>query len=307
MPTSLIARALLALSCTALGCADHPRGGVPPVAPSRPAASAPAPAHAAARPAPGFLGVVEAPSTADLASQLDSRLLRVHVRAGDHVRRGDVIAELDALSARRELAMAEAALLAANADLARANLELAEAGERATRRAAQVDLPSGASVGTVSDEERAGAAYQQKLARVKVESARAAVLDKRARIDQLRQLAEEGAVRAPFDGIVAQRYVDPGGIVHKGAPIVRVIETARLRVCFAVPESAASRVTVGQKVRIDTAEQHLTGQVEKVAPEIDAAARMVFAEASIDDAPATSVRSGEVARVQLVAQEHASR
>jgi len=133
--------------------------------PSEPTAAAASSSESAS-----LLGVVLAPATVDLASQLESRLVRVYVRAGDSVAKDQVIARLDDRAAKKELKMAEAALLSAKADLQRSELELSEAGEKMQRRAANVELPSGGTVGTVSEEERSDASYKEKLARVKLDA-----------------------------------------------------------------------------------------------------------------------------------------
>jgi RND family efflux transporter MFP subunit len=245
----------------------------------------------------------------DLASQLEARLKLLRVRPGDRVAEGEVIAQLDTHAARKELAMAKAAVLAAKAEAQRAELELQQATERRERRAATVDLPSGATVATVSEEDRSNAAYQEKLAAARLEAAKAAVIDRQAHADELRTLAEEGAVRAPFDAIVAQRYLDEGTIVRKGTPLVRLIESSALRVRFAVPEDDVHAIEVGVPLRVRVDKLDLNGKVEKVAPEIDAAARMIFVDASLDvpvkDKP--HVRSGQVARVFVAKAEQAQR
>jgi multidrug efflux pump subunit AcrA (membrane-fusion protein) len=284
----------------ASGCVRHRAEVASPPARVR---SAPDVLETAAAPEPAgeFLGVVLAPSTVDLSSQLESRVVSVSARAGDRVTKDQVIAQLDTRAARKEVTMAHAAVLAATAELHRSTLELAQAHERARRRESTVELPSGSNVGTVSDEERASSEYDEKLARVKLDTARAALLDKRAHADELRQLAAEGAVRAPFDGIVAHRYADAGTILRKGSPIIRLIGSSGLKVRFAVPEEQLATVEAGSKVRVRVDRVALSGSVEKIAPEVDAAARVVFVDASLVVPPAETehVRSGQIARVSV--------
>ena len=111
-------------------------------------------------------------------------------------------------------------------------------------------------MGTVSDEELSASRYQQKIAAVKVAAAEANVASKEAHLAQLRALLPEGAVRAPFDGTVTARYADVGALIHKGAPIVRMIESGELRVRFAIPEEEADALAVGDPVRIVAGELH---------------------------------------------------
>jgi RND family efflux transporter MFP subunit len=249
----------------------------------------------------GFLGIVVAPETVDLASQIEGRLKEIKVRPGDSVERDDVVARLDTLSARQELAMARADLAGARSDRDRARLELAQAQERERRREVMIQLPT-QTVGTVSDEERSTSRYQRELAAVRVAAADAAVASKESHLEQLRTLVAEGLVRAPFSGRVTSRYADVGTLLHKGAPIVRIIGTGELRVRFAIPEERASSVVVGMPLRIAISTATLSGAVEKVAPEIDAASRMVFAEASIAEDPRQPLRSGQIAHVFIAPQ-----
>jgi RND family efflux transporter MFP subunit len=256
----------------------------------------PAPAAAtAARGDEGYLGIVVAPESVDLTSQLEARVVRIAVRPGDFVRRGDVVAQLDTRSARQELAMARAEVAAAETDRDRTAIELEQADERLRRRQAVIALPT-ETVGAVSDEEKSTARYQRDLAGVHVTAAEAAVAAKQARYRELRTLVDEGVVRAPFDGRVAVRYVDVGALIRRGTPLVRLIGAGELRVRFAVPEDAPP-LEAGTAVRVVVGKATFAGTVQKVAPEIDAAARMIFAEAALDDARAPRLRSGAVAHV----------
>lgn len=246
----------------------------------------------------GFLGMIIAPETVDITSQLEGRLKGINVRAGDRVTRGAILANLDTRSASQDLAVAIAELAAANTERERTKLELSQADERFARRQSVVELPS-QTVRTVSDEELSASRYQQQIAAVKLAAAVANVASKAAHLAQLRTLLAEGAVRAPFDGTVATRYADIGSLIHKGSPIVRMIESGQLRVRFAIPEEQADSVATGDRLRIDAGDLTLAGVVEKVNPEIEAASRMVFAEASLDVPPQARnrIRSGQVARV----------
>ena len=246
----------------------------------------------------GFLGIVVAPETVDVTSVLEARLKQIELRPGDRVERGAVLATLDTRTARHELAIAAAELAAADTQREQAKLELAQSTERVERRQAVVELPT-QTVRTVSDEELSSSRYQKQIAAVKVAAAVANVSSKAAHLAVLRTLLEEGTVRAPFDGTIATRYADVGSLIHKGAPIVRIIEDGQLRVRFAIPEEDADAVASGDPVRINVGGVALDGVVEKVNSEIESASRMVFAEASID-VPAASrhrIRSGGVARV----------
>lgn len=272
----------------ATGCRRSPASAATPVAMASPPSpkSTDSPTVVADE---GFLGLIIAPETVDVTSQLEGRLTGIGVRAGDRVVEGAILAKLDTRSARHELSIAAAELATAVTERDRSKLELAQAEEHLARRQSVVELPSG-TVSTVSDEELSASRYSQKIAAVKVAAATANVSSKAAHLAQLRQLLAEGAVRAPFGGTVAMRYADVGSLIKKGAPIVRLIEDGELRVRFAIPEEQADVLAGGDRVRIDAGELALAGVVEKINPEVDVAARMIFAEASIEVPPAQRSR-----------------
>ena len=60
-------------------------------------------------------------------------------------------------------------------------------------------------------------------------------------------LSDRAVVRAPFAGVVAQRFHNPGDLVEAAAsdPVLKVINPSQLQVVAAVPASELSRVVVG--------------------------------------------------------------
>src|SRR5262245_58426252 len=153
---------------------------------------------------PGFVGVVLAQETVEVMAKSPGRIQQMNVRLGDHVRRDDRLVVLDSAPIRHELAMAQAGLAAAEGDAEKAEFEAREAHERLTRREPLVE----GGVRAISSEELQSARYADKMAASRLKTARAAVIEKRAHVKQLEALVGETQIRAPFDGIVAARYVD---------------------------------------------------------------------------------------------------
>jgi RND family efflux transporter MFP subunit len=259
----------------------------------------PSPTAAPSLPTPeSFVGVILSHLSADVAPRFEGRLRDVRVRLGDRVGVGQVLAELDAPSLRFELRAAEAALAVAGVDEVRTKVELAEAQERLGQR------QSLASESLVTGEELSASRYQERLAATKLESSRAQAAERLAQVERLRKDNADAQIVAPFDGIIAARYADPGGTVRPATPVVRLVSTRDLFVRFAVPEGRAGAVAVGGAVRVRTGEGRpgLEGSVERVAPEIDAASRMVFVEARLASPEAEApLLVGEMARVSMAA------
>ncbi|RKH42938.1 efflux RND transporter periplasmic adaptor subunit [Corallococcus sp. AB050B] len=280
----------------------------PPLAPV-PAAQANAPGAPRARPGsappPSFLGVLVAAESVDLTAALEGRIESIRVRLGDRVHRGDVIATLDSQALQRELAVAEAELLAARAEEEVATHAWKEAGERLQRRVGPEQLRTGA----ISEEELATARYQERMASARLNGARAQVLQREAQAKQARQRLSEASVLAPFDGLVASRYVDSGARVSPGRPIVHLLRSDGYTVRFAIPERQAPSVAVGQPARVEVPDHGvvLTGRVLGLGPEVDVAARTVFGLAALEEPLAPSIPSGTVVRVRVLHEPAALR
>ena len=264
-----------------LPAADGPLAATATTATKAPTATrADAPASAADAPAPtidddvgaddataaGFLGVVLAGQTVELGPRADARVEQVFVKPGDPVRRGTRIAQMDVRALRADLALARATLANARRRLAR-----------------RVPLANG----VISPEE--------------LGDARAQVIERQTRVRQIREAIADASIPAPFDGQVAQRYVDPGGMAGPNRPVVRLLSGDDVRVRFAIPEQRLGEVAVGSGVRVQVRglDVPLAGVVESVAPEVDAAARMIFAAARLEVPVrlAARVSSGMIARV----------
>jgi RND family efflux transporter MFP subunit len=233
--------ALPALSALSVAC------GRTLAAPAAPAAPAPAEAAAAvpvrARPVErGALAVpVRASGTVHpkderlLAFKVGGLVARLHVQAGDRVRRGQVLAELDATELEAGARQAHEGLEKAERDLARAR-----------SLAAQDVAP------------RAAADDAETAARVARAAAAAAEFNRRRAV-----------LVAPDDGWVDARTAEPGEVVAPGQPILRVSGRARgFVVRLSLPDRDVLGLRAGQRaeVRIDARpEAPIPGVVSEVA------------------------------------------
>jgi membrane fusion protein (multidrug efflux system)/multidrug efflux system membrane fusion protein len=248
------------------------------------------PARAPVAMSNGYLGVVLARTSSDIAPRFDGRLATVNVRVGDTVSQGSLLATIAVPTLAYELRVAEAELRSANLDVDRATTELSQATERAAREQ-RLDNEHLAPADDVR-----GAYYQSRLAKTHLSSALAAAAER------LQQDRDDTRIVAPFDGVVAARYAEPGTSVHALVPIVRLITTSDVIARFAVPQAEVGQLSIGCPVLIETTETHraLSGTVERIAAEVEAASHMIFVEAQVNvDAASNSVPSGELARVQL--------
>lgn len=241
----------------------------------------------------GFLGVVVTREAVDVAAETSGRIESVAVRVGDGVSRGDVLARLDTRELQQDLGMARSSLTAARAEVTRVRSQVQEAETRYRRRS---DLPD-----IFSKEELEAAKMEMETAAATLEAAEARVAEQQTQVEQLHSRLERAEIRAPFEGTVSLRYLDPGATVLAGSPVVRLLSTEELLVRFAVPPESVESLGLGDtvEVAIEDAEVRSPATVLHISPEIDGPSRMVFVEARLDvpEDVLGRVRPGLVARV----------
>jgi RND family efflux transporter MFP subunit len=104
----------------------------------------------------------------------------------------------------------------------------------------------------------------------------------RARVDLARKSAADTVVRAPFNGIVAERLVSTGDYVSRGMKVATVVRIDPVRVELTVPEQYLSQVKAGQAVRLSVDAypgEIFTARVRFVSPALKADQRALTVEA----------------------------
>jgi len=211
---------------------------------------------------PGTLqGAVQAPIAARAAGYVKSWSKDI----GSRVRKGDVLAELEAPELDQQVSQAVAARAQTASTLALADSTVARwEALRKKDVVSQQDL----------DERRAG-----------VVQARANLAAADANLQRLRQLEDFKRVTAPFAGIITKRNIDVGDLIDtSGRALFLLSQTDPLRVYVNVPQSYANLIKVGQAVNITQAElrgQVFKGQVTRTAASIDTATRTMQIEVSL--------------------------
>jgi RND family efflux transporter MFP subunit len=191
-------------------------------------------------------GIAQPVRQATLATKLTGSVTSVLIQAGARVRSGQLLARIDErdLAARRS----QAAASVAEAEAVRADAETQARRMRALfadSAAAQAQLDA-AETGLARAE--AGA-----------QAARAAARE----LDATRAYAE---IRAPFDGVVTRRFVDPGAFVAPGTPILAVEDASRLRISVTVSPEAAAGLVPGRRLEATIEGRPTTAAVEGVMP-----------------------------------------
>jgi RND family efflux transporter MFP subunit len=240
------------------------------------------------------VGTVRAAQTSILASQTIGNIREVRAHEGDRVQRGEVLAVIDDSQAQAALDRATAADDAAKQQLLAADSDLTLAESTLKR---YQNLYERKSVSPQEyDEIRTryqGALAHRDMARADEAQAKAALAQARTALDDTR-------IRAPFDGMVTEKRVDPGTLASAGLPIFTVEDTHRYRLEATVNETDLAYVEIGQSTRVvidalGSAERK--GVVGQIVPAADPGSRSFLVR--IDLAADARLRSGLFGRAQF--------
>jgi len=209
----------------------------------------------------GIPGEVRAWNQATLYSKVAGYVRDVLVDKGTRVKKGQLLARLESPETDQQV-------LGARADL---QLKLVQA-ERARKLRPQ------------------GFIAQQDL-----DNAESALSVSRATLQQLRALQGYEQVRAPFDGVLTARYVDPGALVAAGTssnqsvqPLFDVADTRTVRVQVYVGQDDAADIRPGVPVSIalpDDPGHPIEAKVTRTSQGIDARTRTMLVEVDVPNDP----------------------
>ena len=196
-------------------------------------------------------------------------LLKWYRDIGSHVKKGELLAEIDTPEVDQELNQARAAR-----QQIMAQMDLAKIGADRWGRLLQSHSVSAQE----SDQQASG--YVQ---------AQANFAAAEANVARLEQLEGFKKVCAPFAGVITRRNVDPGALINSGSstPGRQLFDLAKvdpLRVYTSVPQSYSQFIKVGAKAVITLQEfpgRKFAGTVARTAEAIDPATRTLLTEVDL--------------------------
>lgn len=227
-----------------------------------------------------YPGEIHARQESALSFQVAGRLIKRHVDAGDRVRRGQVLAELDVADYALQLQAAQAQLAAAQAEMKRSGDDLAR-----YRALAEQQLVS-----------RSTLTAQQTA----FDAASAQVRSAQAQRDVMANQAGYAQLRAPADGVIASRQAEAGQVLAAGQSVMTLAADNGREVVIALPESGIADYAVGQPATVtlwNAPDTRLAGTIREIAAAADPQARTYAARVAIDGAAAVTL--GQSARVHL--------
>lgn len=246
-------------------------------------------------------GTLVAQEQADVASEIAGRIVSTPVERGTLVSAGAALVQIAETEVRAQAdeAGANAAQIEARLGLAgsgafeidsvpevanaRASSELAQAEFDRARMLVERKLLAQAEF----DRSRAQADVarrQYDIARNSAEQQYQSLIAARARMTMARKALADAVVRAPFEGIVDQRFVSVGDYVVRGTKVASVMRTTPLRVELTVPGQYISTIAAGRSVSLEVDAypgRTFTGRIRYVSPGVQADSRALIIEAVV--------------------------
>jgi multidrug efflux pump subunit AcrA (membrane-fusion protein) len=163
------------------------------------------------------------------------------------------------------------------------------------------------------------------VARQDVDIANGKYEEAKASADELLALDGYTRITAPFDGVVTERFVDPGALVHAGgqqsvsapmqgparpggsaAPVVSIARLDKLRIYIYVPQDEVDTIYRGMSATISVQGMpgtRYTGTVARFAHSLDLSTRTMLTEVDLEN-PRWTLYPGMYANVTLLLQNH---
>ena len=237
-------------------------------------------------------GRLEAWSEAPVYARTNGYLRRWYADIGDHVRSGQLLAEIDTPDVDQQLGAARAALATADANSSLAGIT-ARRWDRliATHAVSQQEV----------DQRHGDLAAREAM-----------VNQAQADVARLQTLTDFKRIIAPFAGVITSRATDIGALIVAGdarsAPLFSVADTSRLRLYVNVPENYTTAVQPGLVAHFTVADQPdraFDAELVSTASAVDARSGAMLVQLRFDNS-AGLVRPGAYAQVSLATRPSAT-
>ena len=266
--SSALALSVLAISAAACGRKSDSASAAPTVVLVGPEAITVASVGVLAT-GPALSGTLVAERTAAIRAEVAGQVMVTLHEPGDRVSAGTALARID------DRAIADA-WLSARSGVTQAELA-ADIGARELDRALKLNAAGAIADRDVENARRANLGAQAQLE------------DARARLAQAQKQKDATVVKAPYNGIVADRTVNAGDVVAPGAPLFTVVDPSTMRLEANIPASQLGAIRMGAPVTFSVTgypDRKFTGTISHIAPSADAQTRQVRVIARIPNAGA---------------------
>ncbi len=213
------------------------------------------------------VGTVRSRTQTTVAPQVTGQILAVRAEAGDHVKKDQVLANLDSREYTARLEQARSALFSAQAERELATMAY--------------DRFKGLF------EKKAVTLEQLESAEARRKQADAAVSVAEQKVEEAQTLLGYTTLHSPMDGVVADRLAEPGDIAYPGKALLVLHDPEDLRLEANVREGLISRIrsqmAQGREVEVNLSalERSVRGRITEIVPSADPVSRSFLVKVSL--------------------------
>jgi HlyD family secretion protein len=270
---------------------------------------------------------------ANVIPKISAPVRRILVNRGDHVRVGQLLAELevrDLAAAAEETKHQYEQTQAASQTLTGATVEEDRAKAESDVKSAQQALDTAqklydnrvalqregalaqklvddAKVALVQAQSQYDVAQRhlqglnQVSQREAIRGSQEQVAAAKAHYDSALVQASYGEIRSPISGVISDRSIYPGEIAASGSPLASIVDIAQVVARTNVPAKEATAISVGRPARITGPDGDLAGKVTVVSPAVDPNTTTVEVWVQVPN-PGEKLRPGGTVRVSIIAE-----
>jgi HlyD family secretion protein len=233
-------------------------------------------------------GYVVARHSSEVGVKVGGRLARLKFEEGTHVRKGEVMAEIEHADIDAQLEASRRAVAEADAQLVQAIASRDEDVRSFDRQRALM------KDGITTDAALTAAQAAAAVSAARVTSAEAAIASARARVRVTEEALENTNVRAPFDGVVIKKRAEVGETVspygvqgqstREGGAIATIADLGELEVQTEVSENSVAKLTTAMPAEVKLQayqEQIFKGRLRQIFPSADRAKAIVEVRVTI--------------------------
>jgi len=255
------------------------------------------------------IGILEAQQTWLLGPLSAGRVLHIDAKVGQHVKAGQLLAEMDPLDLDQRLASQEAALAKAFSYLDNAQAHNEDALSRQSvatlnlARQKELARQNFISQGALEIREQELISTHAALKITKANLASAAQDIQKIQAEKQAALLQRNSMRlvAPADAVVISRDAEAGSTVVAGQAVLRLAQPTSLWVKMRVDQGRSQGLAIGLPAQIvlrSNPHQTLNGKVVRVEWQSDAVTEERIAQVAFDQLP-PNLSMGEMAEVTL--------
>lgn len=230
-----------------------------------------------------FPARVESDNQANMSTIVMGTVTSVPVSVGEKVKKGDVLIRI-----KDDQILAQKSQLEANMVQAKANLENTEKNYNRIKNLYAEESATSKEMDDISTMYEIAKANKEAL---------------EARLNEVNEMLAYTTIRAPFEGIVARKFVAEGDMAAPGHPLIAVADPSSIKITANIPEKWIGQIEEGEEVSVTVASAGIYNAVASlsaVSQAGDPMSRQFAVEVAISDSEMTeSLKTGMFAEISI--------